>query len=236
MAFRLPELVILNICSVISPALFPAYARLHHDRPALQTAFLSTIRYISLISFPLGIGMAIITPDFVRFVFTERWVAAIPVMQILALYATVGTIGFNAGDIYKALGHPVILNKLAIIHLAIAIPTLWYASGFDILAVAWAQLITTSFIVLLRLVIVARFLTLRWRRIFAALLPACTGVSIMAASLIPLTSTLTALPIAARLAILILVGAISYVMALMLLHRRMVLNLFGVLRLSFAKS
>jgi lipopolysaccharide exporter len=99
MAFRLPELVILNICSVISPALFPAYTRLHHDKKALQRAFLSTTCYISLISFPLGVGTAIISPDFVRFFFTERWEAAIPIMQILALYAAAGTIGFNAGDI-----------------------------------------------------------------------------------------------------------------------------------------
>jgi lipopolysaccharide exporter len=236
MAFRLPELVILNICTVISPVLFPAYARLHHDKKALQTAFLSTTRYISLISFPLGIGTAIISPDFVRFFFTERWEAAIPVMQVLALYATAGTIGFNVGDIYKAMGRPVILNKLAVIHLAMAAPALWYASGFDILTVAWAQLITTLFIMMLRIVIAARFLKLKLWRVFAALLPAVTGVLVMAASLIPLASELASFPLAARLAILVLGGALTYTISLMLLHRRMMWNLFAVLRASLAKS
>jgi multidrug transporter EmrE-like cation transporter len=134
------------------------------------------------------------------------------------------------------MGRPVISSKLAVIHLAMAAPLLWYASGFDILTVAWAQLITTLLIAMLRIVIAARFLKLKLWRVFAELLPAVTGVSVMAASLIPLASALTSLPLAARLAALVLGGALTYTIALILLHRRMVRDLFGVLRASLAKS
>jgi PST family polysaccharide transporter len=230
MAFRLPELLILNISSVISPALFPAYARLQHNAEALQTAFLSTTRYISLITFPLGVGTAIISPHFVSLFFTERWAAAIPVMQILSLYATVATIGFNVGDIYKAVGRPDILTKLAIIHLAIAGPALWYASGVDIVSVAWAQLGSTILIVMVRIAIASYFLKLKLRKILSALLPGFTGVTIMAVSLFAINTRLSAVSMPIQMATLVISGALIYIFSLTLFHYQVVRNLFVVLR------
>lgn len=228
MAFRLPELVILNICCVISPALFPTYARLQKDLNALQSTFLTTTRYIALACFPLGIGTVLITEDFVRLCFTERWLPVIPVMQVLAIYATVATIGFNAGDIYKALGRPEIPNKLSILHVALAIPVLGTAVQFDILIVAWAQVAVTSLIALLRLIIAARFLKLPFFKITKALGAPSLAVMMMAASLAPLLS----LPLAPliRLPVLILSGIMSYSLALILFHRQLVRDTVITLR------
>lgn len=232
LAFRLPELLILNICSVISPALFPTYARLQHNPQALQSAFLSATRYISLITFPLGVGTAIISPYFVSLFFTDRWVAAIPVMQILSLYATVATIGFNVGDIYKAVGRPDILSKLAIIHLAIAGPALWYASGIDIVSVAWAQLGTTLFIVIIRIGIASYFLKLKLRRIIAALLPALSTVTLMALCLIAINTKLSVVSMPTQMATLVISGVIIYILTLTLFHYKLVRDMFVVLRAS----
>ena len=228
MAFRLPELVILNICCVISPALFPTYARLQGDLKALQATFLNSTRYIALICFPLGVGTVLITEDFVRVCFTERWLPIIPVMQVLAIYATVFTIGFNAGDIYKALGRPKISNKLSLLNLALAIPALWFAVQVDILTVAWAQVAVTGFISFLRLLITARFLKLPFSSIAKALTPPTLAVLTMAASLAPLL-TLSMAP-ALRLPLIVMSCALAYSLALMLFQRQLIRDTLITLR------
>lgn len=228
MAFRLPELFILNICSVVSLALFPTYARLQGNIVSLRTTFLTTTRYIALICFPLGIGTVLISEDFVHLCFNERWLPVIPVMQALAIYATVATIGFNAGDIYKALGKPEISNKLSLLHLALAIPALGAAVEFDIQIVAWAQVAIASVISLIRLVIAARFLKLTFWSIARALMAPGLSVMTMAVSISPLLS----LPItpAVRLPIIILSGILAYCFALLLFNRQLVRDTFIQLR------
>ena len=228
MAFKLPELIILNVCCVISPAIFPAYAKLQADLRALQSTFLTATQYIALICFPLGIGTVIITEDFVRLCFTERWLPVIPVMQVLAVYATVATIGFNAGDIYKALGRPNISNKLSILHLGLAIPVLVTAVQFDILTVAWAQVALTGFISFLRLIVAARFLNLPLLKIAGALWSPSLAVTIMTVSLLPLLSL--PLPPSLRLPILITGGILVYTLTLMLLQRQLIRDTFMTLR------
>ena len=220
MAFRLPELIILNICCVISPALFPTYARLQNDRGSMQTIFLSSTRYIALICFPLGIGTAIISGDFVRLFFSERWESMIPVMRVLSLYATLSTIGFNAGDIYKALGRPSISNKLSILHLAIAAPALWLAAEENLLTVAWAQVGTIALMVVLRLVIAGQFLDIHLQQIARAFLPATIGVTVMTLSLLPLISA--PIPVYLRFGALIITGFLSYLVSLMIFDRSLI--------------
>ena len=135
MAFRVPELLIINLCYVISQALFPAYARLQDQPEALKKGFLLTLQYTSLFTVPVGVGLFFITPEFVQVVFSDRWLPAIPAMQALALYALVYSLSFNAGDIYKATGRPDILNKLSIVKLGIDHPCpvgssrVWYLRG-----------------------------------------------------------------------------------------------------------
>jgi len=61
----------------------------------------------------------------VRVAFSAKWLDVVPVVPPICLYALFVSISFNIGDLYKALGRPDILTRLAAVRLALAVPALW---------------------------------------------------------------------------------------------------------------
>lgn len=229
MAFRVPELLIVSLCNVVSHTLFPAYAKLQSDASALREGFLTTLRYVALVTVPIGIGTAIVAPDFVNLVYTSRWAPTIPVMQVLALYSVFLSLSFNAGDVYKAIGRPSILSYLGGLRLLVTVPVLWVAASHGIFAVAVGQAVTALAFTVLSLGIACRVLAIRWRDAAAAVRPALLSTSVMAVGTLALAAVL---PSAARLGILILTGATIYASTLWLTERHTVQQAIKLIRRS----
>lgn len=229
MAFRIPELVIVSLCNVVSQALFPAYAKLQTDMAALRRGYLTTLRYVALITVPLGVGLSLVAPDFVHLVYTSRWAPSIPVMQVLALYSMFLSLGFNAGDVYKAIGRPSILTSLGALRLLVAVPVLWLAADHGILAVGIGQAAIALVFTLLGIGVTCRVLATPWRDVAAALRPAFRATAVMALGTLGLQRVL---PSPARLTALVLVGATVYALTLWLAERQTVDQAITLLRRS----
>lgn len=138
--FRLPELLIVNLAIVAGTVLFPAYALL--DPARLREAFLVSLRYTALLVFPVAVGLVLLARPVVLTLFGERWEDAIPVMQVLAIYAVVVTLNVPAGTVYKVTNRPWILVAFTIpyvIVLAIAL-TLFTHLGIVAVAIVMAGL------------------------------------------------------------------------------------------------
>jgi lipopolysaccharide exporter len=111
-AFRLPELAIINVANVASAVLFPTFANV--DRRALGHTYTVALRYMLIVCMPLAAGMALLSAPLIEIVFGDKWDGAVQPMQVLTIYAFAVTIGIPAGTVYKAVGRADILLKLAI--------------------------------------------------------------------------------------------------------------------------
>jgi PST family polysaccharide transporter len=74
-------------------------------------------------------------------VFGQKWEAAIPLVQLLALYALIYSCSFNLGDLYKAAGRPKILIWISVVNLALAVPILMIAANWGVTGVAAGQVV-----------------------------------------------------------------------------------------------
>ncbi|NMB90752.1 MAG: lipopolysaccharide biosynthesis protein, partial [Chloroflexi bacterium] len=106
LAFRIPDLLITQFCTVIGMVIFPVYVKLKNEPRQLRKGFLRTLEYVSMITIPMGVGFAMVAGPFVHAVLTDKWEEAIPVMQAIAVYATLFSLSYNAGSVYKAQGKP----------------------------------------------------------------------------------------------------------------------------------
>jgi PST family polysaccharide transporter len=224
LAFRLPELTILGICYVFSQTLFPVFSRLQAERLRLAGAFAKTVRLLLLVTLPLGVGMALVAPELVRVVFSEKWVPAIPAMRWLALYASVIAVGFVAGDVYKAVGRTGLLNVLALGKLGITAPVIWLAGSHGIEAVALAQFGVASVVVAVEVVVVLRILDVASATLVAHVLPVVGSGMIMAASVLLGRELLSGGSPAVRLAVFVGIGASTYAAAIWFLARSTLLD------------
>lgn len=219
LAYRLPELLVFNLLWVLSSVIYPAYSSVQAETAVLEQAFWTTTRYIELVIVPLCLGLMLAADPLVRVVFGERWLDAIPVMRLLALYALVRSIGYHIGDIYKATGRPDILLKLGIVSLLVLLPSLWWGSRYGLVGVAVAHVLVASGRTIARWLVAARFIEIRWQLIWTAIRPSVVGgVALLLLALPVLLATATLPPLVQLLATAV-AGAVGYGAVLWFLER-----------------
>jgi O-antigen/teichoic acid export membrane protein len=92
--------------------LFPAFSRISHDVSRLRAAFLRAVRWISVISFPVGTIMLPLGVPFAVLLFGETWRDA--GYAAMAMFAYVGGRAMVSvcSEAFKAAGRPEILPRM----------------------------------------------------------------------------------------------------------------------------
>jgi lipopolysaccharide exporter len=228
LAYRLPDLLIINTLSVLAAVFFPAFSSIQNQQDVLRKSFLSTIRYVQLLVTPLCLGLLVAADPIIRVVFGEQWLQSIPILQVLSLYALALSIGFHVGDIYKAIGRPDILLKLALPILIIRLIALWVGSQYNLIGIAIGHLVATSIEVIIRASVAINILKVSLREILNQLTAFIGGVSLLALAIPVLYLTQDTSP-SIRLISVVIAGATGYICTMWFLERDTILKGFGML-------
>lgn len=184
MAFRLPELLIINVFFVLSTVLFPLYARIRHDPELLAVGYLRSVQFQSLYGVTAGVGLAVVAPGLVPALFGEQWTPAVVPLIFLALYAAARSLGAGANDVYKAIGRPGLSVWVSLARLAVLVPALLLATRWGIAGVAVAQLGITLLFACGMQALAARVIGVRPRQLLGAVAPGiCCGLAVALAGL-----------------------------------------------------
>ncbi len=230
MALQLPQFAIISVCHIVSQSLFPAYSKLQHDREALRSTFILSLRYLSILIVPIGVGLCFVAPQFIQVFYSERWLAIIPIVQLLAINALLTALSFNVGDLYKATGRPSILNKISLMRIPFSLPLLWLAAGHTIHTVAAAQVGITLILTTVQFVIASRILTVNVTTILGTLIPAFSGASAMLLGLVILRHQMMDLSTPTMLCLLVLGGILLYSATIAYIDRTLLVQIKTFLR------
>ncbi len=213
LGWRLPELIIINLSVVAGLVLFPAFAGI--ERRVLADAYLTSLRYMVMLSLPVAIGLCILAEPLVLIAFGGQWVDSIAVMQVLTVSAFFVTVAIPGGIAYKAVARADVLVKLAIPHAVLAIVSITLFADQGIVAVAGCQAVLSTVFCIIQLGLAARLLETGWRPIWGAIRYSLLAGTIMAA-LVALLSAALEDPYV-TLALAVPVAALSYLGTLWLL-------------------
>jgi len=114
----------LEMVMPINRAAFPGYSKIAGDKPRLRAGFLKLLGAIALIVIPAGIGVALTSELIVRMFLGERWLPAVPAMQLLGLYGGLYGLQSNANAAYMAVGKPRLQSFMMIAFIAVLVPAL----------------------------------------------------------------------------------------------------------------
>lgn len=211
-----------NVTWASNQLIFPAYSRLQHDLDRFRSAYLRSLRFITVVSVPIGLGLAAVSGEFIRVVYGQRWTAAVPVVAIMSLLGLVLSVTATMGEVLKATGRPGLFFRVTLLQsVLVAVSVLaFYRFGIAAVAACVAGSVTiTGAVVTRRIAGILRIEAAEWRR---TLLPPAIAGAIMVAGIEAtrlavgaVTSTATA-PV---LAALILEGAALYFAAMRLTAR-----------------
>jgi lipopolysaccharide exporter len=228
-AFRIPELVVLNLANVAGNVLFPAYSAI--DRSRLREAYLVALRYTGMLTIPIAAGLAVLARPFVLVTFGDQWEASIPVMQILAAYAVCVTLGIPSGTVFKVTGQAWVLVAFTIPGLAVLVTLLAIFADQGIEAVAWCTTALQAASLPLMIWVASRRLDLPiWASVRTLAVPAAATLG-MSAALVPVERLID--PALPALLAGIAVGGLVYGALLLVLARE---DLSRLRRMAFPKA
>lgn len=222
LAYRIPELVVLSLCVVVSEVLFSALSRLQHDRESLTAHYMEALVVVVALTAPIGIGLAVTARPLVATLYGGEYAGSAPILSVLAVYTVVYSASFHAGDVFKAMGKPGILTALNAGKLVVLVGPIWWAAGHSATLVAWALLATEVVHFVVRMAVLQRLTSLRLTALAGALLRPAAAALPMGAVLLGLGRVTAGLPAPFELALLIVVGILVYVALLRFTAPRLV--------------
>lgn len=236
LAYRIPELIIRNFNYVVSRVAHPLISQLKSETPQLRSIYFGYVRYISLLTFPAGVGLALVSPLFFHTFFKPEWEPAIVLMQCIALGLGISSIGFVPGVLYKAINRPEVLNYMGLVRLPITIAALWAgAHWWGVTGVAAMQLGLSLFNVLFQGIVVSRMVKFRLDETLYSIAPALASSVVMALVMGVATTLLPTSGVISLIA-LIVIGIVAYIGMLTLVGRDTVVQAQTVLRGTFSRS
>ncbi len=105
MAFRLALQPIQKINPIVTRVAFPVFSIVQDDISRLKKGYLKMVKLLMSVNAPVLIGLAVTAPVVVPFFVGEQWHPCIHLVQILAFYALIRSLGNAGGSLICARGH-----------------------------------------------------------------------------------------------------------------------------------
>jgi len=131
------------ITSSIIPVLFSTLSRLQSDNIKFSNMYFKFQGYISVIVFPLGVGVYLYSDLATKIMLGNQWSEASGIIGVWALTSSIMTVFGNlCSEVYRAKGKPKLSFLAQILHLVILIPTCIFSSKYGF----WVFVYTRSWI------------------------------------------------------------------------------------------
>ncbi|MGZ9128825.1 MAG: lipopolysaccharide biosynthesis protein [Candidatus Binatia bacterium] len=208
-----------ELVAPINRAVLPGYARMATIPENLRNGYVEVIAAVLTIALPASFGLAAVADPLVQVMLGDKWLAAIPIIQILAFGGAIAAMQSNNYSAYIALGQQRVLVLIMAAHLIVVVPLMFFLGArFGIQGVAFAELLAgmvslvVSYPVLFRTlkISVSNYAKNIWRPLLAAAVMGFTVYSLVG----ELTQGAVVLAPWLQLAVLVPAGAAIYIATL----------------------
>lgn len=129
----------------VSLVAFPVYARVQDDLVKLRLAFMGSLEAVATISIPMAIAVVVMAPDLVSLVLGEKWLPAVPAVQILAVAGALNSMTGSGSSLFMGYGRPwlnfqMTLLRVVVLLIVVVPATRWHG----IAGASYAALLATA--------------------------------------------------------------------------------------------
>lgn len=133
--------VILN--SVVSQVSFPVFSKIQDDKKRLKSLIRKSLKTITLITFPLMVGLMLVAHPLVQILLTEKWLPSVPYLQLLCIIGMLYPILAINLNALNAQGRSDLYLKIDVINKILVIITVFITYRFGITAMIIGQIINS---------------------------------------------------------------------------------------------
>ena len=229
-AYTISNLPATQITHLVGRVMFPVYSKLQDDRDVLRDAYLKTLKYVSMLSIPAAFGIFVIAPDFVNVVLGDKWMPAVPALQVLCIYGLLRSVGAINGPIFNATGNAKVLQNLTFMRLVICIIILIPLTlKWGILGTAIAVTLPAIFMAPLTFCWIGKILNEKVLSFLNTILPFFSGSCVMFFTIHIIKNNYNINSIT-QLCLLIVIAIFIYFIIIKLLNKEIVNEFLGILK------
>lgn len=100
--YKISTLTITEVGDIISRVVFPVFAKIAGDTKRLRRAFFRTFIVVCLITLPFGFVLFFFPQTIISVLLGNQWIAAVPVVKVLALFGVVRAISGTCTPLFLA--------------------------------------------------------------------------------------------------------------------------------------
>ncbi len=140
---QFPELIVANINGSIQSVMLPALSAHQDDKKRVKEMMRRAIVSSSFLIFPMMVGMAVVAKPLVMVLLTEKWLTAVPFLQIACLAFALMPIHTANLQAINAMGRSDIFLRLEVIKKVYGLIILGISLPFGVYAIALGQAINS---------------------------------------------------------------------------------------------
>lgn len=157
-----------DLIAPINRAVFPGYSRMAQDPDVLRALFLDVVGVIMFIAVPAAVGLAAVADPLVRTMLGEKWIEAVPVIQVLSISGAILAATSNNTLAFLAIGKPGLITLLSMLRLTLLVPlAILLTNTHGLVGAAFAELATSMFLMVASLPILFSKLQLPYSGYFS---------------------------------------------------------------------
>lgn len=139
----LQKLPVNNISLMLNKVTFPLFANLQDDNVRLKSVYKRIMQMVIFLVSPILIMMAVLAEPLFRFLFTDKWLPAVPYFQILCATGILYPIHSYNLTILKVKGRSDLFLKLEIVKKVITVVVILFSFQFGIFGLLYGAVITS---------------------------------------------------------------------------------------------
>ena len=208
---------ITKVNQLIREVAFPSYSIIQKKEEELRYYFLKNIRLISIVLFPVLVGLCLVANDFVTIVLGEKWTPAIFLFQVLCISGIIKCLASQSPPILNAIGKPQINVRYTLLMTLIMPLTFFIMSRYGIEWVAMSWLVVYPFLAMYVILKTLKELNLSFKQYVRSITEPLIGCLAMILPILLFQATVTNAMV--RLIGCCLIGMIIYPSVLLLISK-----------------
>ena len=213
-----------NVTTIVTKVMFPAFSQKQDDIQLLKKYYLSIIQYIALLTFPLMIGLSLVSKEFVLLFFGSKWSAMIPILSILSGLGAIQSIVSLNGLIYNSLGKVNIAFKVSILSNVVLIIAFIIGVNYGLIGISYSYLIASSLLLIPVYKMAIKQLNISLIEVFLVLKGIMLATLIMAIVLFCINS-FSEFTLITGLVMKVIISAVIYLSIVVYFEKELVANL-----------
>lgn len=140
-AHQLQQMPTQTLTQVVRNVMFPVFSHLQDEPERFRRAISRTLGLLTMMIFPIMIGLATVAAPFVKLVLTEKWLPCVPYLQILCIVGMLFPLQVVNLNILKAVGRTDLFLRLSLIKKTLTVINIMIAIHWGVMGLVVGQVI-----------------------------------------------------------------------------------------------